>query len=160
FRDELLGSLSRAMAKKVLVSFKSLLKDATRRGNVAQNAALGISIAADKRGKGKLVVGVDIPTPEEISRILSTATGRWRPFLITAIFTGLRASELRGLHWADIDLKAGEITVRRRADRYQTIGAPKSKSSERTIPIGPFVVNTLKEWRLANPHELVFPNGR
>jgi integrase len=159
FRDELLRDLSRAMAKKVMVSFKSIIKDARRRGNVAQNVASDISIAADKRGKRKLEVGTDIPTPEEISRILAAASGRWRPFLVTAIFTGLRASELRGLRWVDVDLKSGEIHVRQRADRYQVIGAPKSKSSERTIPIGPFVVNTLREWRLACPHELVFPNG-
>src|SRR5262249_31730331 len=37
FRDELLRDLSRPMAKKVLVSLKSILKDAQRRGNVAQN---------------------------------------------------------------------------------------------------------------------------
>jgi integrase len=67
---------------------------------------------------------------------------------------------LRGLRWTHLDLKAGELCVRQRADQYNVIGSPKSKSSERTIPIGPFVVNTLREWRLACPHELVFPNGK
>ena len=51
FRDDLLANLSRAMAKKVLTSLKSLLRDAKRRGNVAQNVALDVTIAADKRGK-------------------------------------------------------------------------------------------------------------
>jgi integrase len=160
FRDELLRDLSRSMAKKVLVSFKSILKDACRRGTVAHNAATGVSITADKRAARKLEVGTDIPIPEEIGRILAAAAGRWRPFLITAIFTGMRASELRGLRWIDVDLKAGELNVRQRADRYQTIGPPKSKAGERTIPIGPFVVNSLREWRLQNPHPLVFPNGK
>lgn len=52
FRDDLLGSMSsRAMARKVLSSLKSLLRDAQRRGNVAQNVALGVkTIGADKRG--------------------------------------------------------------------------------------------------------------
>jgi integrase len=36
FRDELLTKLSRVQARKVLVSLKSLLRDACRRGNVAQ----------------------------------------------------------------------------------------------------------------------------
>jgi integrase len=155
FRDELLRDLSRPMAKKVLVSFKSILKDAQRRGNVAQNVATGTSIKIGAREQ--LKVGVDIPSTEEISRILAAATGRWRPFLIVAIFTGLRGSELRGLRWADVDLKAGKLSVRQKADRYNEIGKPKSKASAREIPIGPFVVNSLKEWRLQNPHELVFP---
>jgi integrase len=159
FRDELVRDLSRGMAKKVLVSFKSILKDAKRRGNVAQNVASDVSIAANRQDARKLEVGRDIPTPAEISRILAAAAGRWRPFLITAIFTGMRASELRGLRWVDVDFTKSEIRVCQRADRFNAIDVPKSKAGERTIPIGPFVVNTLREWRLANPHALVFPNG-
>jgi integrase len=107
------------------------------------------------------VVGVDIPTLDEIKRIIHAATGRARPFLITAIFTGLRSSELRGLRWDDVDLKTSELHVRQRADRYNEIGPPKSASGDRTIPLGPFIVKTLKEWRLAWPMgelNLVFPN--
>jgi integrase len=161
FRDDLLASLSRAQAKKVLTSLKSLLKDAQRRGNVAQNVALGVSIKRDNRTKLKLKVGVDIPNPDEIKRVVHAATGRVRPFLITVIFTGLRSSELRGLRWVDVDLKNAELHVRQRADRYSEIGKPKSESGERVIPLPPMVVNTLKEWRLACPKgelDLVFPN--
>jgi integrase len=162
FRDDLLASLARALAKKVLTSLKPLLKDAKRRGNVAQNAALDVSISADKRGKTKLKAGSDIPTPDEITRIIHAATGKHRPLLLTAIFTGLRSSELRGLRWQDVDLKKGELHVRQRADRFNKIGKPKSESGDRTIPVGPLVLNTLKEWKLACPkgdRGLVFPNG-
>jgi integrase len=157
-----LVSLSRAQAKKVLVSFKSLLKDAQRRGHVAQNVALGVSIKRDGRDKSKLKVGVDIPTPDEINRIIHAATGRMRPLLIVAILTGLRSSELRGLRWADVDLKGGELYVRQRADRYNEMGKPKSEAGERVIPLGPHVVNTLREWRLACPKgelDLALPNA-
>jgi integrase len=163
FRDDLLVSLSRAQAKKVLTSLKSLLKDAQRRGNVAQNVALSVSIKRDNRAKSKLKVGVDIPTPDEIKRIIHAATGRARPFLITAIFTGLRSSELRGLRWGDLNLGSGELHVRQRVDRYNQIGNLKSEAGERVVPLGPLVVNTLREWRLACPKgslDLVFPNTR
>ena len=63
-------------------------------------------------------------TREEIKAIAGAAQGRWRPILLTAIFTGLRASELRGLRWADVDLVKGELHVRQRADRYSVIGKP------------------------------------
>jgi integrase len=161
FRDELLASMSRAMARKVLTSLKSLLKDAQRRGNVAQNVALGVKrIDADKRSEGKLKIGVDIPTPEEIRAILAAAQPRWRPLLITAVFTGLRSSELRGLRWDDVDLKGGELHVRQRADRWGKVGPRKSKAGGRTVPLGPLVVNALREWWLACPKGaagLVFP---
>jgi integrase len=163
FRDDLLRDLSRPMARKVLTSLKSLLSDAQRRGNVAQNVATSVKIGVDKRGKPKLRVGVDIPTPNEIRLILGASSGKWRPMLLTAIFTGLRSSELRGLRWEDVDLKRGDLHVRQRADRYNIIGRPKSESGERTIPLGPQVLNTLKEWKLACPASelgLVFPTSR
>ena len=61
------------------------------------------------------------PDPER-SRRSSLLQGRSRPLLLTAIFTGLRASELRGLRWSDVDLKDGELHVRQRADRYNEMG--------------------------------------
>jgi integrase len=166
FRDDLLDpekGMSRAMARKVMSSLKSLLKDAMRRGNVAQNVALSAKkIDADKRGEGgrKLEVGIDIPTPDEIKAIIAVLKDRWRPLLLTAIFTGLRSSELRGLRWSDIDLKEAKLHVRQRADRYQKIGNPKSEAGHRSVPLGPIVLNTLREWKLKCPKGdlgLVFP---
>jgi integrase len=155
FRDDLLASMSRALARKVLTSLKSLLRDAQRRGNVAQNVAADVRIGVDKRGKKKLKVGVDIPTPDEIKRLLGMVSGHLRPLLITATFTGLRASELRGLRWQDIDLQRNELHVRQRADRYNKIGKLKSESAQRTIPFGPLVRNTLREWKLEYPRLIV-----
>src|SRR5262249_43212916 len=72
--------------------------------------------------------------------------------LLTAALTGLRASELRGLRWGDIDLKACELHVRQRASRYCEIGSPKSESSRRTVPIEPeILLPALKAWKLACP---------
>lgn len=146
--DELLRTMSRAMARKVMSSLKSLLKDAQRRGNVA----LAVKrIDADKRAEDQLEIGVAIPTPEEIKAILAAAEPRSRALLMATAFTGLRSSELRGLRWRDVDLKNGELHVRQRADRYGVIGKPKSKAAYRTIPLGPLVLQALREWKLAGP---------
>jgi integrase len=159
FRDDLLKNMSRAMARKVLSSLKSLLRHAQSRGNVAQNVALAVKIKANPRDKKKLEIGVDIPTAEEIKAII-TAAGKSRPLLLTAIFAGLRASELRSLRWSDVDLKHGTLHVRQRADRYGTIGKPKSKAGQRSVQLAPQVVNELRKWKLQSPkgvHGLVFP---
>jgi integrase len=157
FRDDLLADLSRPMARKVLTSLKSLLK-------VAKHAhvAADVSVGRSKRAERKLEVGRDIPTPVEIKRLVTAAKddARMHALLLTAALCGLRASELRGLRWTDIDLRAGELTVRQRADRYNTIGPPKSASSTRIIPLSPEVVAALKLWKLACPKgelDLVFP---
>jgi integrase len=146
---------------------------------VGQNVVRGLT-SRKKRGtkaeqRRKLKVGIDIPATDEIKAIVGKLAGRWRPVLLTAIFTGLRASELRGLRWSDVDLKEGEIHVHQRADRYNEIDKPKSEAGERTIPVPPIVLNSLREWKLKCPgrntgrkdaegkliRELhfVFPNG-
>ena len=82
---------------------------------------------------------------------------------MVAAFTGLRASELRGLRWADVDLKANKLHVIQRADKFHKIGSPKTEAGKRDVPFGPTVHNTLKEWKLACPKselDLVFPNTR
>lgn len=61
-----------------------------------------------------------------------------------------------------MELAAGRIHVRQRADRYQVIGMPKSDAGQRTVPIPPLIVNALREWKLACPKgdlDLVFPTG-
>lgn len=160
---------SAAMIKRVIGDLGSILADAQERGTVAQNAVRSLSRRkkgtkgrAAERHETKLKVGVDIPSAEEIKAIVANLQGRWRPLLLTAIFTGLRASELRGLRWADVDLKKSELHVHQRADRFNVIGNPKSKAGQRTVPIPPILVNNLREWRLNCPKSelgLVFPTG-
>lgn len=170
FRNVLLKKCSRPMARKVLASLKSILGEAQRRGLVAYNAAQPVKVDARKRDSGKLTVGLDIPSKEEAQAILAAAEGRWRPLLVTAIFTGMRSSELRGLTWDDVDFDRQVIQVRQRADHWGTMGPPKSAAGHREIPMSPMVGNALKEWKLACPRQkpatkeggrlwLVFPNG-
>ena len=112
---------------------------------------------------GKLKIGVDIPAPGEIRAILAALEGRWRPLLLTAIFTGLRASELRGLRWEDVDLKkrrAARPPARRPLQRHR----PAQVGSRASAPCRcrRSWSNTLREWKLACPKgdlDLVFPNG-
>jgi integrase len=171
FEDQLRVDRSPAMVRKVLKSLSAIIADAQERGSVAQNVVRGLRKQrqrgkerhADRRSKGKLKIGVDIPTLDEVRSIIAHLDGRARPLLLTAIFTGLRASELRGLRWADVDLKRGELHVCQRADRYHKIGRPKSEAGERSVPLPPMVVNALREWKLACPKgelDLVFPNSR
>jgi integrase len=161
FRDGLIQgdkALSRPMAGKVLRSLKSMLK-VVRCSHLADDVKIEIS----KRDKRKLEVGRDIPTPEEVGRMVKGAKGlRLRALLMMAASTGLRASELRGLRWSDVEFKTAELHVRQRADRWNKIGPPKSEAGRRTVPLGPELMHTLKQWKLACPkgeHDLVFPTS-
>jgi len=156
------------MVKRVTTSLGSLIADAVERGHVGTNVVRNLRASrkrgkerkAERRAKGRLKVGVDIPTPAEIEAILGAATGRRRPFLLVAIRCGLRSSELRGLPWKDIDFEKAELHVRQRADAYNRIGPPKSEAGERSVPMPPTTLAALREWKLKCPNgSLVFPNG-
>jgi len=170
FKDDLrTDGRSSTRVRVVMASLSALLADALERGLVATNAVRSMKRERRRRTskseqKQKLKVGVDIPTPDEIKRLIPHLD-KYRPLLLTAIFTGLRASELRGLRWEDVDLSRAKLEVCQRADRYKKIDKPKSESSERTVPLTPMVVNTLREWKLRCPKgkhgklEFVFPTG-
>ncbi|MDX0973559.1 tyrosine-type recombinase/integrase [Sinorhizobium medicae] len=183
FADQLRDAgRSQAMIKKVLVSLGTLTADAQERGLVARNVVRDMKSRRgsgekrqEKRQKGRLKVGVDIPMREEVKALVAALRGRWRPLILTATFCGLRASELRGLRWEDVEFEKGQIHVHQRADRFNEIGRPKSISGERTVPAPPMVINALREWKLVCPKrdtgkkdgdgqkvmtlDLVFPNG-
>src|SRR5258708_1074393 len=156
--------LSAAMVKKVLTSLNSIVADAQEAGFVAQNVVRSVTGRRKKRTKTeqkrKLRIGVDIPLPAEIKAMAEALAGRWRTFLIFAVSTGLRSSELRGLQWDDIDLRKGEVHIHHRADKYGTSDAAKREGGERVIPLLPGVVKALREWRVEcpkGPLDLVFP---
>jgi integrase len=154
FRDSLLSKgddgkpvMSRALARKVLTSFKSLLK-----ANKCSHIVDDVSIGSDKRSERKLEVGRDFPTRGEVNRVAKAAADdpRLYALILTAALCGLRASELRGLRFCDLDFKAGELHVRQRADRFNRIGPPKSKEGRRTLPIDPELSLALKKWMVAS----------
>jgi integrase len=138
---------SRALVGKVVSSLGSILAEAMANGQLARNVVAEQArhdrrrARVEKRHKKQLQVGVDIPTNDEIRAMLEHAD-RLRPLLVTAIFTGLRASELRGLTWDAVDLERKVLTVRQRADRWNQLGSPKSDSGKREVPLAPIVVNT------------------
>jgi integrase len=63
---------------------------------------------------------------------------------------GLRRGEVLGLRWADVDLKAATITVRRARVLvgYEVVMAgPKSRNGERTLPLDEVLVSLLRALR-------------
>lgn len=154
-----------AMQRGILTSLKTMLTYAQGRGLVAQNVARGVRVKSDKRRSdaGPLRAGADFPTLSELKIMTDKAPDRWRPFVVTAIYTGMRASELRALRWDDVHFEGGLIHVTQRADAWGMMGPPKSRAGKRDIPLAPIVINTLRAWQLAFPKgalNLVFPTRR
>lgn len=156
YRDTLLETRSKAMTAKAVRALSRILSEAQRRGLVAQNVARDVKVTRSARERTR----IEIPTRAELKALIEHA-GALKPLIMTAIITGLRASELRGLRWKDIDLKGAAVTVAQRADKFCEIGPPKSAAGYRTVPIPAALVKELRAWKLRCPGGdlgLVFPN--
>ncbi|MBT5274962.1 site-specific integrase, partial [Candidatus Woesearchaeota archaeon] len=169
FRDQLLESRSRALSRKVLTSLKSIINESQTRGLVAQNVAKPVGISTAKRHQEP----VKIPTKTDVKALLAAldtraqnptpqiarAWRRYRALLMTAVLTGMRASELRGLSKRHIDLVEMVIHVRQRADESGIIGSVKSSAGRRDIPIPEQLCKVLRAWLVeCPPGDLSFPN--
>lgn len=97
---------------------------------------------------------------EEIGRLLEGAPPRHRTLLATAVFSGLRQSELLGLRWRDIDFVDQLVHVRRALDRKGRDVPPKTRHSVRDVVLMPALVEALQEHRersrFKGPDDFVF----
>jgi integrase len=109
----------------VLTPLSRLFGHAARRGLIAANP-----VARLERGERPRLDRKDkrVLDGEEIGRLLDAATTpRYRMLLATAIYTGLRISELLGLAWSDVDLDGGYLHVRKQLDLGKRV-EPKTRA--------------------------------
>lgn len=94
-------------------------------------------------------------TNEEIRRFLVAAREESRiclEFYSTAIYTGMRAGELAGLHWGDVNFDQRLINVQR------SFLGPTKAEDVRYVPILDPLLPLLRERRLVTTGRLVFTN--
>jgi integrase len=85
--------------------------------------------------------------PDEVEAVLQAAHESQRVAFALAAYAGLRAGEVRGLRWSDVDLKRGVLTVRRSVV-HGVEGPPKSGNG-RVVPIAAPLRPYLKALRKA-----------
>jgi len=136
-----------------IVPLKEMFRHAVKWGYLKANPAGDVERPSfDKKE-------IEILMLDEVRKFLNTES-YYRIAFLTAVLTGLRAGELWGLQWNDINWKLGQVYVRRALwkSQFQT---PKSKKSVRKIDLLPQLVDELKHWKTicpANDHNLMFPS--
>lgn len=82
--------------------------------------------------------------------------------LSLALFAGLRRGEICGLKWADVDLSAGVLHIRRQRQRIKgdvITAAPKSAAGCRDIFIDPDLLPILRRAYMLRPNAWVIPHA-
>ena len=121
---------------------------AARRGLIASNPVRRLEKGERPRVERR---AMRILSSEEIGRLLDAASPKYHALLSTALFSGLRQGELLGLVWADVDLDAGLLRVRRQLDRDGERAKPKTPGAIRDVVLMPTLGTMLREHRLASP---------
>jgi integrase len=148
---------------------KAGLSDKTIRNYVGVVRAL-FNFAGDKRRqwtKRNPAAEVDLPKAPTYSDIRYLTTAEvWaltdaaaapadRALYLTAAMTGLRIGELQALDWRSVDFVHSRIRVRRTFDRKaKTFTTPKSRRSERAVPMPDVVASEVARLDLAREHDL------
>jgi integrase len=143
-----LKGLSPTTAHHALVTLRVALNRALKWGLVARNVA---ALADPPKQRSAPIAPL---TVEQARALLATAERaqpgghRLHGLLTVALSAGLRAGELLGLRWDDVDLKRGTVTVRHALEELPMkdrgpgadaagwrLSEPKSASSRRTLPL-------------------------
>lgn len=78
---------------------------------------------------------------DQVKALLAASLPTWRRAFLLAADAGLRAGEIRGLRWSDVDLDKREISVRQAICRG--VAAPPKSGHQRSVPLTPALVAEL-----------------
>lgn len=102
----------------------------------------------------------DYLSPDECELLLSHAKGALCELILTALRTGMRQGELKGLQWSSIDWQNRSIAVRHSWDDYRKQLIPPKSNRERHIPLDTDVYAMLHRRKRAVGHVFLQQNGR
>lgn len=122
------------------------LATAIKWGLISRNVADGVDVPRSHRPEMQTWDEMEISTFLEVAK-----DTQYHTLFYTALFTGMRRSELLALRWQDIDFIYGQIYVNRSMhhlkDGSYVFTAPKSDKSRRTIALPPSAFLVLSEYR-------------
>jgi len=128
------------------------LQTALKWGLVSRNVADGVDIPRARRGE------MQTWDEGEMSHFLEVAKdSQYYALFYTALFTGMRRSELLALRWQDIDFIYSQIYVSRGLhhlkDGSYIFTPPKSERGRRTIALPPSAFMVINEYRKSKEAE-------
>ncbi len=137
------AGLSSWTSHGILTALGAILNHAVARGWITESPTK--RLARGERPRARNARRIYVPTPEQTESIVTAATKRWKPLLVTLAHTAARVSEVLALTVADIDWSAGSISISKQLDRSgRVVHRTKSESGVRTIKMSPELRRVLR----------------
>ncbi|WP_457801129.1 tyrosine-type recombinase/integrase [Limosilactobacillus reuteri] len=144
--------------KKINTIIKACVKSAVIDGILSKNFAEQVNLVANKDKERQ----VEYLSVAELKKLKNQCLeGRSRHFtsrymILTAIYTGMRPEEIKGLTWNDINFKNHTIDINKAWDSdKQEFKPTKNESSNRIVRVNLDLLNVLSELK-ANHTKMIF----
>jgi integrase len=147
--------LSSWTSRGVLTLAGSILNHSVTRGYRVDNPIHRLSKTEKPKAKNKTKARVlDV---EAITALIANTIPNYRALIITAVYTGMRQSELLGLRWRDVDFDSCKLRVRHQLSRARVSDPAKllplkSDAGERDLDLMPDLAKVLREQKLASSY--------
>ncbi len=151
------GGVKPTTATRIHATLRSALNDAYRDDLLPRNVADKARLPRIERKD------VQVLAPDDVKALLKAVKGhRLEPLILLAMATGLRQGELRGLTWADVNLKAHTLVVRHQLQRVNgALALTDTKThSHRTLHLPEIAVQALMRQRTAQKEARLLAGSR
>jgi integrase len=140
------GGLTARTIRHHIICLHTALQNATKLGLLFRNPVDAVTIPRAERHEMRTMNETDIHL------LLEMAQGtQYYALFYTAIFTGMRRSELLALRWQDVDLLLLQTSINRTLHQVKggrtIFRQPKTEKSRRLIALTPSTVALLQEYR-------------
>lgn len=143
--------LSAKYVSDIIIVFKSMAKYISRVHGFRNPLA---DVVLPKVTKNEMKLFSD-SQQKQLCRYLLNNPDNTSICILISLYTGLRIGEICGLKWGDINFEKSILTVKRTVQRIRTgkhgtkliVDTPKSRSSQRSIPIPVFIMDILRKIR-------------
>jgi integrase len=132
----------------VLTALGAILNHAVARGWIMESPTR--RLARGERPRARNQRQVRLLSPDEIGRVISGATPRWRPLFIAVAHTGARISELLALTWADIDWEDNTLSISKQLGRDGKLTRTKTARGVRQVGMSGELRRVLREHYIAS----------
>jgi integrase len=156
FLNQKAGQYAPSVLHHIRATLSRTFASAKEWGYVDSNPALGVRLPSRRTVRPKITF-----EPSQVGRILEALQEPHRTMVLLAAVTGMRASELVGLKWSDMDFERRLLFIRRTYYRGN-FGLPKNETSERVIPLSAGLLAALARHQQCvrrGSMDLVFPNA-
>ncbi len=132
-------------------TLRAALNTAVRRRLIAWNPALQVELPEHRKARGS------VWEAEDVARFLEACSEhRLYALFHLMAFTGMRRGEAIGLHWSEVDLDRAHLKVVWQivdAGAGPQLGAPKTLSGDRVVPLDAATVDVLRDHRRTQAEE-------